>query len=246
MRIVLASAVAGSILGLGASAYAQQCTGQLGAPLTADEARACDATRVDAARRGVEADVRLGLGGHIDSSSTAFSDRPRANDSLFWPGFALQTTVGYRFTPWISAGAHFGYQNNQARDLPQGTTAGDVNTFAVGVYGRFYLGGLLRWRYFDPSFSVGVDPYAAVFVRHDTPIGGVSSEITTVAIPMSLNLDFYPVRALAVGLQTQISPWVPWRRCDSNPRTGTTCTGADLETNVYFFAGLGVRYTFGR
>jgi hypothetical protein len=202
--------------------------------------------RTDAARQGVEADLRLGAGGHINSSSTAFTNQPRANDNLFWPGFALQTTVGYRFIPWLSAGAHFGYQNNQARDLPQGTTGGDVNTFAVGVYTRFYLGGLLHWRVFDPSVSVGVDPYAGVFVRHDTPIGLVSSDITTVAIPISLNLDFHPIRPLAIGLQTQISPWIPWRRCDSSPLTGTSCTGDNLGTNVYFFAGLGVRYTFGR
>lgn len=241
MRTIVAGAFLAAGLAVSTTARADECDVYR---RRGDEPSAVACERTYSQRTGVDLAVNVGAGGHINDSSTAFTDQPRAADHLFWPGPAAQLEVGARPLNYLTVGARFAYQFNPQRDLPQGATAGQAHTFSVGVFGRFYLGSALRWRRVDPWASVGVDPYAMVWVRHDTPLGRVEQQIYTVSIPMSLGVDFYLTRRFSLGLQGQIAPWIAWQRCGQNPVTGSACTQENLGTNPYVFAGIQARYVF--
>jgi hypothetical protein len=195
---------------------------------------------------GFEIALHGGGGGFFDTSSTAFTTQPHAQDHQFWPGGAAQGEAGWRFGRYVSLTGHFTYQNNQARDLPLGTTGGWSDAFAVGVNIRAYIGGILHVPIIDPWVAVGFDPWASVHVTHNTSIGDMHSRVTAVAVPMSIGIDFNILRHVALGVMAQVSPWVPWQSCSDSPAAAETCANSNLAMNWYGFVGGTVRFTIAR
>lgn len=201
-------------------------------------------------RTGPEVALHVGVGSHLDDSSTAFTTVRRAQDHWFWPGLALDLTGGHRLLPSFSLGVHANYQHRPSRDLPVGTYDGVLHHLAAGVYARFYAGTALRFRSrglagLEPWLSAGIDPIAALWTFHRTSAGTQRTRILAYAFPMVFALDFDVSPHVSLGLQTQISPWIPWQYCTHPPAGPSTCIGENsLEPNVYLFAGIGMRLTF--
>ena len=206
---------------------------------------ACAAARLHS-RTGLEMSINGGIGGLVNESSSQFTDRPRASDQLFAPGVGVQVWSGYRFRPWVSLGGLLTYQNNQPRDLPAGTTAGVSNSMTAGGYARVYVGSALGWHHLDPWFSVGISPFSTRWTDHETANGPVHTRVTAVSIPVTLGLDYNLSDTLAAGFMIQGSPWVPIESCAneaSGPMICTTGSFGSGGSNVFLFAGLGLRMT---
>ena len=196
--------------------------------------------------RGFEANLHVGAGGQINDSSTAFRNLPNAGDHTFWPGVGVQSTIGYRFLPYMSAGVHVGYQNNTTRDLLPHTTASMANALSAGVYLRLYVGGLIPSGRLDPWVSIGVDPYAGQWATATTVLNTtITNRFDTVAIPLTVGIDFLASRNLSLSVMGQAAPWIPWQACTYGSQGGSLCTRDNLYTNLYTFAGIGGRFTSG-
>jgi hypothetical protein len=259
-------AVASAVLSAGAVAHAQTAsttvvetpeetstvTTVVEEPGTSREERALEARRrwqehhLWDHHAGWEATLHLGVGGHVHDTATAFTDAPSTGVHLFWPGFGGQFTAGHRFVHWMSVGTHFGYIHYWHREQLPGHTNSHVNGLSYGFYGRIYFGQWLNLRRWELWLSAGVDVSATLYIRSDTAIGTAQTQISTVAIPISVSGEYLVHPNLALGVLLQVSPWIPWEICNSASGTPIVCNYDHLEVNTYLFGGIGLRLILPR
>jgi hypothetical protein len=184
--------------------------------------------------RGLEVQLSPGFAGYTANTERVFyeaADLPRDGSApvAFGGGFALRGAVGWRFTPWLSAGVAGGVvlttattEYSPAEQMYSPSDSGLA--WHVGAYARVYPLAFINgsrenrrvffrsWsdlRRFDVWASLGVE-YGAIN-RHRAYAGRMDyRDFTTsyVGVPVAIGGEYRLFTQLAVGLQASVTPMV--------------------------------------
>lgn len=182
--------------------------------------------------RGFEFDLTLGYGAFGTGSDRVFLTASEVASSMardaFSGSFSGQLGVGYRFTPYVSAGLSAGFQALSATNdfTPSEAMFGahdGLTAYRFGVYGRFYLLRFLRRdveqrrvaldaltdaRRIDPWVSLGFDFVSGIQRNrgYNDPQASTAWSTTYFGAPIGVGLDLRVTASLAVGLRFTFSP----------------------------------------
>jgi hypothetical protein len=236
--------------------------------------------------RGLEVQVRGGimlpsgpspvqapnLYGMAQSSGDPTGDILRGKESPYGPDvFGISVALGYRFFPWLSAGAFFTYASFAAND---GTDTGDYccdgtsqlerQFWSVGGYARYYLTTLHPRLHPWIELGLGYSDDNANYVRGGgNGLQAVNGQPETqlfvleekgLFVPLTLGLDVRLAPLVSLGPAVGYARVFSLGGCitvevDSfSPVPGTsTCKSPPVDANGdgIFFAGIFLKLTLG-
>ena len=223
--------------------------------------------------RGIEAGVGFGYGTYVNSSVRLFQTPMQATSAsappaAFYGGPHLRFNLGYRFTPYLSAGVYG--QVQWIGGAPLGAFPTTASSGGVGVYARLYPMALINQslenrrvrfesaldrRRLDPWVSLGVEVYQVITRASSDPMMPQLSSIwtrSTVGIPIAIGGEYRVIPALAVGLQLGITPLigggVDQTKYVDDGRGNIVMQNVHYDSvdgvNASFFVALSARYTF--
>lgn len=208
--------------------------------------------------RGPELQVALGYGLFGSTDDRVFqpsTDFTVGNNPLdaFGGGFALRVSGGYRFLPYLSAGAHVGWvfpsATGQLTSGEQRMGASDTfSSFTFGLYARLYFlalangaranprvffTGPLDLRRFDPYIALGVDAIAGVSRgrTYASPNRSLVDWSTSyVGVPIELGAAYRVTTRLALGVTLGVTPLIAASTVKSG-QTHDFSPGRDVVTS---------------
>jgi hypothetical protein len=236
---------------------------------------------------GLELTLSPGLGAIAPGDESVFlrpADLPtggRAPLNAFSTGFDMSAQAGWRFTTYLSAGLQGGFTlPSQAYEYTSSEASfgpvDAIRSFHVGAYARLYpmsffngskynprvfFDTLTDRRRFEPWLSLGVSYVQVSRSRTYEEVGFIGSNASWtsryVGVPVGIGFEYRVIPALAVGLQTTLTPLLGGgtsfertfveRRPGVSTDTMTQGSYAPASDSALAYAfGLSVRYTFTR
>jgi hypothetical protein len=178
--------------------------------------------------------------------------------------------AGYRFLPYLSAGAWFSYASYQVQD---GTDTGDYKdgtsqlqrtVWQLGAYGRYYFTTLHQRLQPWVELGVGYSNDTSSYVRGGAVQGTSGQSVVQdyylthrgIAVPLTVGLDWRLAPVFSVGPAFGYTRIFPISGCvDSEPQSDpthtttlqpvNTCSSPPVEANGYgvFFGGAFIKVT---
>jgi hypothetical protein len=202
----------------------------------------------------------------------ATGDILEGKESPYGWDVGVRASAGYRFLPFLSAGAFFDAASFQALD---GTDTGDYRdttsqlqraVWQLGAYVRYYLVGLhpklQPWAQLGVGYSTDTASYTRAAIQGGS--GAVTQDYYLshhgLVVPLTAGLDWRLAPVFSVGPEIGYLRVIGLSACvDSELQTDSshpgppglgsvsTCSSPPVEANGYgiFFAGLFAKVTFG-
>jgi hypothetical protein len=232
-----------------------------------------DAPPSDAHLRGLELELRPGLGSAGGDSPVRFQPGPGVTfpdppallqgASPYGAGFIGQASLGYRFHPFVSAGVRGGYGISSASQVPDGSQNLSRTSWDAGFYVRAYplAGSDSIRRYLDPWVGVGVEyMHDTQSFQRSTPsnAGPVNADWTidhhAVAVPLGIGIDYRLASMFSVGPSFTYAVAAPVAGCAGASASGFAgsnyCSNSGqgqgfIKANAYgvWSAGIDFRVT---
>jgi hypothetical protein len=191
-------------------------------------------------QRGIEVQVR---GGVVlpDSSSPVLApslypssitgdptgDILAGRESPYGPDpFGITLALGYRFFPWLSAGAVFSYAKFMAKDgtdtgdYKDGTSRLERQLWSLGAYGRYYLASLhpRLHPWVELGFAYSQDNASYIHASTQTTSGTPEAqqyllEEEGLMVPLTVGLDWRVAPAISFGPSIGYARVVPLSGC---------------------------------
>lgn len=201
----------------------------------ADTPRPTTSNRGASAGHRFEGIAYVGVGSLTNTSSPFVESDGDSGESRIGPSVGFHLLAGYRILPAVSVGARLGYQL-----FSNGDSDADVSQTAllIGAYARLHLSSQSP-QSFKTWVGAGLDVVGTFSAtRNSSSSGGSSSgSISTFGLPLSAGFEYTLSPSFDFSGMATFSPMFPREACG-----GSFCTDSGLETNFYFFLGLGIRY----